>query len=159
MSSSSDKTMLTYEQLKQTGDLASANATEEDKIKAMMYQSTFMYHECYAQLNVQRGQNNTNNNKYTWRRNDTTRQPSKTPSTYQQQSMTPEMPPQGYFCHICGSPEHFIRQCPKKGDPSYQKVKRGHGIPKTFMTKLDRGNLLGAMMTADGSFAIPTINA
>ena len=34
-----EKPMLSFEQLKETGDLASANGTEEKKIKAIQYQT------------------------------------------------------------------------------------------------------------------------
>ena len=167
MTDSSDKPKLTFEQLKETANLATANASEEDKIKAMMHQSASFYN---TQNRTNQPQHANNHNKYKWNRNDkssktqhqssTTQKPSTTTTQQQRPNQsTAEKPPAGYFCHICGSPDHYIYVCPKKSDPNFQKVKRGHGIPRTFMTKVDHGAVLGAMLTSDGTFAVPTINA
>ncbi|XP_052171740.1 E3 ubiquitin ligase PQT3-like isoform X2 [Diospyros lotus] len=54
-------------------------------------------------------------------------------------------PPQGYVCHRCKVPGHFIQHCPTNGDPNYdiKSVKPPTGIPRTML-----------MTTQDGSYAL-----
>ncbi|XP_034932550.1 E3 ubiquitin ligase PARAQUAT TOLERANCE 3 isoform X1 [Populus alba] len=56
-------------------------------------------------------------------------------------------PPQGYVCHRCKIPGHFIQHCPTNGDPNYdiKRVKPPTGIPKSML-----------MATPDGSYALPS---
>ncbi|XP_039016661.1 E3 ubiquitin ligase PQT3-like isoform X2 [Hibiscus syriacus] len=56
-------------------------------------------------------------------------------------------PPQGYVCHRCKVPGHFIQHCPTNGDPNYdiKRVKPPTGIPKSML-----------MATPDGSYALPS---
>eukprot|EP00268_Persea_americana_P014715 TRINITY_DN165_c0_g2_i1.p1 TRINITY_DN165_c0_g2~~TRINITY_DN165_c0_g2_i1.p1 ORF type:complete len:823 (-),score=189.05 TRINITY_DN165_c0_g2_i1:283-2751(-) len=56
-------------------------------------------------------------------------------------------PPQGYICHRCKVPGHFIQHCPTNGDPNFdiKKVKPPTGIPKSML-----------MATPDGSYALPS---
>ncbi|XP_057547577.1 E3 ubiquitin ligase PARAQUAT TOLERANCE 3-like [Amaranthus tricolor] len=56
-------------------------------------------------------------------------------------------PPQGYICHRCKVPGHFIQHCPTNGDPTYdiKKVKPPTGIPKSML-----------VATPDGSYALPS---
>ncbi|XP_022718931.1 E3 ubiquitin ligase PQT3-like isoform X2 [Durio zibethinus] len=56
-------------------------------------------------------------------------------------------PPQGYVCHRCKVPGHFIQHCPTNGDPNYdiKRVKPPTGIPKSML-----------MTTPDGSYALPS---
>lgn len=56
-------------------------------------------------------------------------------------------PPQGYVCHRCKIPGHFIQHCPTNGDPNYdiKKVKPPTGIPKSMLVP-----------TPDGSYALPS---
>ncbi|XP_057977019.1 E3 ubiquitin ligase PARAQUAT TOLERANCE 3-like isoform X2 [Malania oleifera] len=56
-------------------------------------------------------------------------------------------PPQGYICHRCKVPGHFIQHCPTNGDPNYdiKRVKPPTGIPKSML-----------MANPDGSYALPS---
>ncbi|KAF7810115.1 E3 ubiquitin ligase PQT3-like isoform X1 [Senna tora] len=56
-------------------------------------------------------------------------------------------PPQGYVCHRCKVPGHFIQHCPTNGDPNYdiKRVKPPTGIPRSML-----------IAAADGSYALPT---
>ncbi|XP_011621452.1 E3 ubiquitin ligase PQT3-like isoform X1 [Amborella trichopoda] len=56
-------------------------------------------------------------------------------------------PPQGYVCHRCNNPGHFIQHCPTNGDPNFdiKRVKPPTGIPKSML-----------MATPDGSYALPS---
>ncbi|KAL3649595.1 hypothetical protein CASFOL_005998 [Castilleja foliolosa] len=56
-------------------------------------------------------------------------------------------PPQGYICHRCKVPGHFIQHCPTNGDPNFdvRRVKPPTGIPKSML-----------MATPDGSYALPS---
>ncbi|CAM6098735.1 unnamed protein product [Calypogeia fissa] len=62
------------------------------------------------------------------------------------------IPPQGYVCHRCSQPGHFIQHCPTNGDPSYdmRRVKLPVGIPKTRL-KADQE---GGYILPDGSVAV-----
>uniref|UniRef100_A0A6N2KDR3 DWNN domain-containing protein n=2 Tax=Salix TaxID=40685 RepID=A0A6N2KDR3_SALVM len=56
-------------------------------------------------------------------------------------------PPQGYVCHRCKIPGHFIQHCSTNGDPNYdvRRVRPPTGIPKSML-----------MATPDGSYALPS---
>ncbi|KAJ4831593.1 hypothetical protein Tsubulata_015277 [Turnera subulata] len=56
-------------------------------------------------------------------------------------------PPQGYVCHRCKVPGHFIQHCPTNGDPNYdiRRVKPPTGIPKSML-----------QTAPDGSYALPS---
>ncbi|KAG9446602.1 hypothetical protein H6P81_012730 [Aristolochia fimbriata] len=56
-------------------------------------------------------------------------------------------PPQGYICHKCKVPGHFIQHCPTNGDPNYdiKRVKLPTCIPKSML-----------MATPEGSYALPS---
>ncbi|KAK6935154.1 Zinc knuckle CX2CX3GHX4C [Dillenia turbinata] len=56
-------------------------------------------------------------------------------------------PPQGYICHRCKVPGHFIQHCPTNGDPNYdiKRVKPPTGIPKSML-----------VANPDGSYALPS---
>lgn len=56
-------------------------------------------------------------------------------------------PPQGYVCHRCNIPGHYIQHCPTNGDPNYdiKRVKPPTGIPKSML-----------MANPDGSYALPS---
>ena len=47
----------------------------------------------------------------------------------------PNVPPPSYTCFRCGTPGHFIQNCPTNGNLEFDthKVKKKTGIPKTFM--------------------------
>ncbi|MCL7030764.1 hypothetical protein MKW94_000762 [Papaver nudicaule] len=55
-------------------------------------------------------------------------------------------PPEGYTCHRCQIPGHYIQHCPTNGDPEYdvKKLKKPTGIPKSMLLE-----------TTDGSYALP----
>ncbi|KAK7330783.1 hypothetical protein VNO77_24983 [Canavalia gladiata] len=55
-------------------------------------------------------------------------------------------PPQGYVCHRCKVPGHFIQHCPTNGDPNYdiKRVKQPTGIPRSML-----------MVNPQGSYALP----
>ncbi|XP_004299417.1 PREDICTED: E3 ubiquitin-protein ligase RBBP6-like isoform X2 [Fragaria vesca subsp. vesca] len=56
-------------------------------------------------------------------------------------------PPQGYICHRCKVPGHFIQHCPTNGDPNYdiKRVKAPTGIPRSML-----------QATPEGSYALPS---
>ncbi|XP_027917850.1 E3 ubiquitin ligase PQT3-like isoform X1 [Vigna unguiculata] len=60
--------------------------------------------------------------------------------------MERKTPPQGYVCHRCKVPGHFIQHCPTNGDPNYdmRKVKQPTGIPRSML-----------MVNPQGSYALP----
>ncbi|XP_024539207.1 E3 ubiquitin ligase PQT3-like isoform X1 [Selaginella moellendorffii] len=55
-------------------------------------------------------------------------------------------PPDGYVCHRCNEPGHYIQHCPTNKDPSYniKRVKLPTGIPRTML-----------VANPDGSYAMP----
>uniref|UniRef100_A0A803L5G9 DWNN domain-containing protein n=1 Tax=Chenopodium quinoa TaxID=63459 RepID=A0A803L5G9_CHEQI len=56
-----------------------------------------------------------------------------------------KIPPQGYVCHRCKVPGHYIQHCPTNGDPNYdiKKVRPATGIPNSTLVP-----------TPDGSFVL-----
>lgn len=56
-------------------------------------------------------------------------------------------PPEGYICHRCKVPGHFIQHCPTNGDPNFdvRRVKPPTGIPKSML-----------IVNPDGSYALPS---
>lgn len=60
--------------------------------------------------------------------------------------MERKTPPQGYVCHRCKVPGHFIQHCPTNGDPNYdvKRVKQPTGIPRSML-----------MVNPQGSYALP----
>lgn len=56
-------------------------------------------------------------------------------------------PPEGYICHRCNVPGHFIQHCPTNGDPNYdmRRVRPPTGIPNSML-----------MPNPDGSYALPS---
>ncbi|CAL0331158.1 unnamed protein product [Lupinus luteus] len=55
-------------------------------------------------------------------------------------------PPQGYVCHRCKLPGHFIQHCPTNGDSNFdiKRVKQPTGIPRSML-----------MVNPQGSYALP----
>ncbi|KAL3845495.1 hypothetical protein ACJIZ3_002898 [Penstemon smallii] len=55
--------------------------------------------------------------------------------------------PQGYICHRCKVPGHFIQHCPTNGDPTYdiKRVRPPTGIPRSML-----------MTTPDGCYTLPS---
>ncbi|KAF1453232.1 E3 ubiquitin-protein ligase RBBP6, partial [Pygoscelis papua] len=71
-------------------------------------------------------------------------------------------PPPSYTCFRCGTPGHYIKNCPTKGDKNFEPVRRirkSTGIPRSFMVEVNDPNTKGAMLTSSGKYAIPIINA
>ncbi|KAL9106509.1 MAG: hypothetical protein Q9227_008488 [Pyrenula ochraceoflavens] len=76
-------------------------------------------------------------------------------------------PPHGYVCYRCGKKGHWIQACPTNDDPTFEghfRIKRTLGIPKTFLTKIEKPDFLdgstdiskmqGVMVNSDGDFVI-----
>ncbi|KAE9607435.1 putative transcription factor interactor and regulator CCHC(Zn) family [Lupinus albus] len=55
-------------------------------------------------------------------------------------------PPQGYVCHRCKVPGHFIQHCPTNGDSNFdiKRVRQPTGIPRSML-----------MVNPQGSYALP----
>ncbi|KAK2146856.1 hypothetical protein LSH36_581g00015 [Paralvinella palmiformis] len=117
---------ISFEQLSQTPDLVNASASEDDKIRAMIVQSTQDYDQ----------------------------------SNYVKSKYPTGRPHAGYVCHKCGQPGHFVATCPNKGlENDMPRIKRSTGIPQSFVKVVDNPNMPGAMVTNDGHFVVPLIDA
>ncbi|RZC62645.1 hypothetical protein C5167_024405 [Papaver somniferum] len=68
------------------------------------------------------------------------------PTMGQRGGLDRRIPPEGYTCHRCKVPGHYIQHCPTNGDPEYdvKKLRAPTGIPKSMLVE-----------TADGSYALP----
>ena len=151
---------MSFEDLVKTGNLFSANASEEDKIRAMMIQSTAAYHPSNYKATAKPSRQNFYH-PYS-RTKDSQSHPQTTYQSHRMQTTTQvSRPPAGYFCHICNSSDHYIRDCPKKNDSefSHRSKRRIHGIPKSFLTPVNNPDLPGARMTNEGTYAVQTMHA
>ncbi|KAF2304205.1 hypothetical protein GH714_028543 [Hevea brasiliensis] len=61
-------------------------------------------------------------------------------------------PPEGYICHRCKVPGHFIQHCPTNGDPNYdfKRVRPPTGIPKSMLVP----NPDGSYVLSSGATAV-----
>ncbi|XP_026397248.1 E3 ubiquitin ligase PQT3-like [Papaver somniferum] len=68
------------------------------------------------------------------------------PAMGQRRGLDWRIPPEGYTCHRCKVPGHYIQHCPTNGDPEYdvKRLRPPTGIPKSMLAE-----------TADGSYALP----
>ncbi|MBN3296702.1 RBBP6 ligase, partial [Amia calva] len=137
----------------QISDLTEANVSEEDKISAMMFQSTHQYHPIHCFVLVfsiikafelcRSGQLIVNVVCLT----SYVKDPEGTP-------------PPNYTCFRCGVKGHYIRNCPTIGDPDFKplpRIRKSAGIPRSFLVEVSDSSVKGAMLTSTGSYAIPTI--
>lgn len=92
------------------------------------------------------------------------------PGSHRPANVPDHDPPNGYICYRCGEKGHWIQMCPTNDDPEYdnrRRVKRTTGIPRSFLTTVDKSVALaqsgdddeakrppGIMVNADGDFVI-----
>ncbi|XP_045475836.1 E3 ubiquitin-protein ligase RBBP6 isoform X2 [Harmonia axyridis] len=107
-------------------DLSSLDAPEDDKIKAMMSQSTQDYD----------------------------------PSNYQKIRGSNQMGtvPPTYRCYKCHQSGHWIKDCTFGQGTDAVEIKKSTGIPQSFMVPVEGPQVPGAMMTPNGSFAVPALD-
>ncbi|OQR74520.1 hypothetical protein BIW11_09008, partial [Tropilaelaps mercedesae] len=108
-------------------DLAASSTSEEDKIKAVISQSSSEYDSSRF-----------------------VKRPYFGP------------PPATYVCQKCQKPGHWIQKCPNtpvdKGINRVE-VKRSTGIPRSFMMTVDDPTHRGVMISTNGEFVIPRLDA
>lgn len=68
-------------------------------------------------------------------------------------------PPEGYICRRCHQSGHHVSNCPLRPDVIGPHIKRTTGIPHSFLTFTDDPLAPGALLTHQGQFAVPTIDA
>nr|XP_026689737.1 E3 ubiquitin-protein ligase RBBP6 [Ciona intestinalis] len=129
---SSTQPKLSFEELAKTSNLAEANASEEDKIKAAIAQST----NEYDPANFVRPPRHGTYNKYT-------------SNNVGQTSIM--------RCFRCNQMGHYSTQCSlPKVDPDRQPKVYRHatGIPRSHMVEVTQKSK-GAMLTTDGKYVVP----
>ncbi|XP_019853208.1 PREDICTED: E3 ubiquitin-protein ligase RBBP6-like isoform X2 [Amphimedon queenslandica] len=126
-----DKSLLSADELKQTPDLAGANASEEDKVRAMMSQAGEDYNPTtYAKFKSRPAAANM------------------------------KAPPPNYVCHRCNQKGHLIKYCPTNGDPNYDnpRLKRSSGIPNSHVSIVSSSDVPGAMLDRFGNVVVRKID-
>uniref|UniRef100_A0AAR5PLW5 E3 ubiquitin-protein ligase RBBP6 n=1 Tax=Dendroctonus ponderosae TaxID=77166 RepID=A0AAR5PLW5_DENPD len=109
-----------------TVDLANLDAPEDDKIRAMMSQSTQDYDPSnYVKI---RGANQVG------------------------------PVPQNYRCFKCHQTGHWIKDCTLGQGVEPVEIKKSTGIPQSFMVPVDGPQVPGAMMMANGQYAVPALD-
>ena len=66
--------------------------------------------------------------------------------------MPDHAPPPGYVCYRCGEKGHWIQACPTNDDPRFDnrtRIKRTTGIPKSFLTTVEKPATVGKDDTSD----------
>ncbi|XP_044734609.1 E3 ubiquitin-protein ligase RBBP6 isoform X3 [Chrysoperla carnea] len=111
-------------------DLSRLDASEEDKIRAMMTQSTLDY------------------------------DPSKFKNNYMKIRGANQMGevPANYRCYKCHQPGHWIKNCPLGLSQEPVEIKKSTGIPRSFMVPVEGPMVPGAMMTPTGQYAVPALD-
>lgn len=54
-----------------------------------------------------------------------------------------DVPPPGYICYRCGKKDHWIKNCPTIGDPTFEgkKILRSTGIPRSYLKTISKDEL------------------
>ncbi|PNS16039.1 hypothetical protein CAC42_4440 [Sphaceloma murrayae] len=127
-----------------------SNASEEDRIAAMLNQGSEQWEQQQQQMANQKAIHRTG---------------------YVKPQAVPDKPlPSSYICHRCGEKGHWISACPTNNDPSFDnrpKFKKTTGIPRSFLKVVDKppvvgddGNVdvsnlpAGVMYTANGEWVV-----
>ena len=114
-------------------DTEAESATEDDKITAMMDESTKMYAS-------ENWQNVRGRGRGSWGR-----------------GKIGGPPPVSYVCVSCNQSGHWRNECPIGGKGLGQEVKRTTGIPRSFLTPVPVGTP-GAKMTPTGKLSKKAVN-
>lgn len=66
--------------------------------------------------------------------------------------------PANYRCYKCHQPGHWIKNCPLGTNQEPIEIKKSTGIPRSFMVPVEGPRVPGAMMTPTGQYAVPAID-
>ncbi|KAF2228027.1 DWNN domain-containing protein [Elsinoe ampelina] len=102
------------------------NASEEDRIAAMLNQGSEQWEQQQQQMANQKAIHRTG---------------------YVKPQAVPDKPlPVGYTCHRCGEKGHWIQACPTNNDPTFDnrpKFKKTTGIPRSMLKVVEKPPTVG----------------
>lgn len=79
------------------------------------------------------------------------------PNEYTYDGIVPQ-PPDTYVCNGCGTGGHFRADCgvaeEVEGHRSLDRVRRPHGIPKSQLRRVEKGERSDAMVDAEGNYVV-----
>ncbi|XP_076818178.1 uncharacterized protein LOC143463545 [Clavelina lepadiformis] len=123
---------MSLEELTKTSNLAEANASEEDKMKAAIVQSTSDYDPANFVRPPRYG-------------------------SYKFPNQPSSSLPSHVRCYRCNQAGHYSPNCPQPKTEAVRQIHHATGIPGTQMVEVNK-DAKGAMLSRDGKYVVPVLD-